>query len=170
MSRRWLMVGGAVVLLDVSLTFDNVWPTLAVRWFGQLSIELVVCLLAIALATTLRKSSVPSGVIGALSAVWCVLVLGRYADVTAPALYGRDVNLYWDLRFIPDVAAMITRVAPVWLIAVSVVTAALVLAALFGIVWWAWRQIGLAMAVREQRLALTCVALLMLALFAWEKK
>ena len=45
-----------------------------------------------------------------------LLVLGHYADVTTPALYGRDINLYWDVRYMPDVAAMIARAAPLWLI------------------------------------------------------
>ena len=47
-----------------------------------------------------------------------VLVLGHYADVTTPALYGRDINLYWDVRYMPDVAAMIAHAAPLWLIVV----------------------------------------------------
>ena len=51
-----------------------------------------------------------------LAAVWVALVLGHYADVTTPALYGRDINLYWDVRYMPDVAAMIARAAPWWLL------------------------------------------------------
>jgi hypothetical protein len=69
--------------------------------------------------------------------VWTVLVISRYAEVTAPALYGRDVNLYWDLRFIPDVVAMVTRVAPIWLIVLCVGAAALLLALLFQLLRWA---------------------------------
>src|SRR5216684_418959 len=116
---RWIALSAALVLLDASLTFENVWPTPAVRWHGALSIELVVCLMAIAI--TSRWAGPPSrGAIRWLSATWTVLVLGRYAEVTAPALYGRDINLYWDLRFIPDVVHMITRVAPTWLVAASV--------------------------------------------------
>ena len=42
-----------------------------------------------------------------LSAGWLLLILGRYVDVTAPALWGRELNFYWDLRFLPDVAAML---------------------------------------------------------------
>ena len=60
-----------------------------------------------------------------------MLVLGRYADVTAPALYGRDINLYWDLRYMPDVAAMIARAAPLWLIVGVAAAVAAVLALLY---------------------------------------
>ena len=105
MRRSWPTLIAAIFLLDVSLTFENVWPTPAVRWIGQVSIELAVCLLLLAAASRFLRSTISPRVVWLLSAVWTVLVLGRYADVTAPALYGRDVNLYWDLRFVPDVAA-----------------------------------------------------------------
>ena len=51
--------------------------------------------------------------------LWVLLVLGHYADVTTPALYGRDINLYWDFRYMPDVAAMVARAAPLWLLALG---------------------------------------------------
>ena len=40
-----------------------------------------------------------------------VFMLGRYAEVTAPALYGRPVNLYWDAEHLPKVGAMLAEVA-----------------------------------------------------------
>src|SRR6185295_10489452 len=112
---RWVALCAAVLFLDVSLTFTNIWPTPAISWHGALSIELAVCFIAI--AAVARRFGPPSrAVLDALSLLWIVLVVGRYAEVTAPALYGRDVNLYWDLRLMPDVAAMVTRVASWWLI------------------------------------------------------
>src|ERR1044072_4372839 len=136
---QWLALFAAVVVLDASLTFENIWPTPAVRWHGALSIELVVCLLAIAIVS--RWSGPPSRrAIRWLSAIWTALVLGRYAEVTAPALYGRDINLYWDLRFIPDVVAMRTRVAPVWLVALSTAAAIGILGLLYWVVRSAWRR------------------------------
>ena len=35
------------------------------------------------------------------------MIIGRYVDITAPALWGRELNFYWDLRFLPDVAGML---------------------------------------------------------------
>src|SRR5438093_9519993 len=116
--RRWLALTAAMALLNISLTFENVWPTPAVRWRGTLSIELAVCLLGLAAVAHIRRSPLPR-LVAALSAVWTALAIGRYSAVTAPALYGRDFNIYWELRFVPDVVAMVTRVAPVWLIVVS---------------------------------------------------
>lgn len=48
--RRWAWVCVAVVLLNASVTFHNAWPTLAVHWQGELSLELAVLLLLLALS------------------------------------------------------------------------------------------------------------------------
>jgi hypothetical protein len=161
---RWITLFAALVLLDASLTFENVWPTPAVRWHGALSIELVICLLAMAIVC--QWSGPPSrAAIGWLSAIWTVLVIGRYAEVTAPALYGRDINLYWDLRFIPDVSAMVTRVAPAWLVVLSTAAAALILALLYRLLRWAWQIVGVAMANERQRRALIVLPAAALVLF-----
>ncbi len=79
-----------------------------------------------------------------LAAGWVVLVLGHYADVTTPALYGRDINLYWDVRYMPDVAAMIARAAPLWLIVGVVAAVAAVLALLYVVFRWALRRVAAA--------------------------
>ena len=52
-----------------------------------------------------------------VAALWLALVLGRYAEVTAAALYGRDINLFWDLRFVPDVVALLARPERLWVVA-----------------------------------------------------
>src|SRR5690348_9617833 len=108
---RWISLVAAVAVLNAALTFLNVWPTPVVWWAGAVSVELAVCVLA---AAALRHRVSPRSpvVLAILSVIWTILTLGRYAEVTAPALYGRDINLYWDLRFIPDVVAMVTKVAP----------------------------------------------------------
>jgi hypothetical protein len=33
---------------------------------------------------------------GAFSIGYLLLVVGRYADVVVPALFGRELSLYWD--------------------------------------------------------------------------
>ena len=60
------------------------------------------------------------------------LLLGRYAEVTAPALYGRPVNLYWDAQHLPKVAAMLAEVGPWWLVGLLVLGIVALLAALIG--------------------------------------
>jgi hypothetical protein len=162
--RRWIVLLAALVLLDASLTFENVWPTPAIDWHGALSIELAVCLLGMAIVSLWFGP--PSRAATAwLGAIWTVLVLGHYAEVTAPALYGRDINLYWDLRFIPDVAAMVTRVASWWLIVLSVFATVLILVMLYALLRLAWRCVADSMRDDHQRRALIALSLATVALF-----
>lgn len=163
-ARSWLALLAALALLDASVTFENIWPTPAVRWTGQLSLELAVCLLAVALVG--RRRDVSRGALASLSAFWALLVLGRYADVTAPALYGRDVNLYWDLQFMPDVAAMLIRAAPIWLLASAGVVAAASLLALFVAVRWAFGQVGRSLTSPAARRLLQAIAVAIVVTFA----
>ena len=55
--------------------------------------------------------------------IWVVLVAGHYLDVTAPGLYGREFNLYWDSQHLGNVTAMLARAAPLWLIVLAAVPA-----------------------------------------------
>ena len=108
---QWAVLAAALTLLNVSLAFVNIWPTLAIRSRMLLSVEaaLLVCGVAAARGITRRPLSVRSRRL--LTSVWVVLVLGRYIDVTARSLYGRSVNLFWDLKLLPDVGAMFAVVA-----------------------------------------------------------
>src|SRR6476619_2550945 len=142
---QWIVLVAALVVLDASLTFENVWPTPAVHWRGALAVELAICVLGLAIVSRWSRQPSRAGV-NWLSAIWTLLVIGHYAEVTAPALYGRDINLYWDLRFIPDVAAMVTTVAPWWLIVLSGFGAILVLALLYALLRLSWRCIALSLA------------------------
>ncbi|MBZ5558134.1 MAG: CDP-alcohol phosphatidyltransferase family protein [Acidobacteriia bacterium] len=155
--QRWATLSVSIALLNVSLAFDNLWPTPAITWLGCLSIELAVCILILRMGPRAA---------GWLSFVWLLLVLGRYADVTAPALYGRDINLYWDLRFIPDVAAMVTRVAPTWLILIACAAAGLALLLIYRLLRAALTRVAGAMRQTHERRAVVALALAMIALFA----
>jgi hypothetical protein len=115
---NWLTFAAALVLLNASLTFVNVWPTLSIRPALALSPEMAICVLGLALAAP-KLTGRPRGALRWLAALWVVLVLGRYVDVTTQSLYGREINLYWDIRNIPDVGAMLASVAnPLVLVAV----------------------------------------------------
>jgi hypothetical protein len=113
------MVGVALLLLNASLTFANIWPTPKIRLQYALSLELAVCVLVLALlrghANRVARRVLP--------AAWLVLVVGRYLDVTAPGLYGRAFNLYWDSPHLMNVAAMFAAVAPLWLLVAAGVAA-----------------------------------------------
>jgi hypothetical protein len=153
----WIAPAAAVFLLNASLTFVNVWPTPTVTWRGGLSLEFALSVLALCVAGS-RNRVRSRRALAWISAAWVLLVLGRYADVTAPALYGRAINLFWDLRFIPDVVSMVTRVAPLWLVAVSLGGVVLFTATLYGIVRWAWRRMIDMAADRNRRRILAALA------------
>jgi hypothetical protein len=163
--RRGLTAAAAIAVLNASLSFQNVWPTPAIRWAGELSIECALFLLVLLAAT--RRFGGPSRVaVRWLATAWVVLVLGHYADVTTPALYGRDINLYWDVRYMPDVAAMIAHAAPLWLIVVVCLAVAGVLWLLYRLFRWAIGRAADALAEPVGRLAIGAAASAVLLLFA----
>lgn len=166
--RHWLKVGLGLLLLDISLTFQNVWPTPAVQWTGGLSVELAVCVLVLA-AVGARRGAVPRWLTGTLAMLGVLLVLGRYAVVTSPALFGRDVNLYWDLRFIPDVVAMLAQPAS-WLVTLGVLAAVvLVPYFIFRTLRWGLDVVAEGMHQRSTRLAVSLIAATVVVLFAIQR-
>jgi hypothetical protein len=161
---RWAALGAALVLLDASLAFGNLWPTPAIRWTGALSVEFAFCVLAMALAH--HWFGPPSRrALAWLGAVWVVLVVGRYADVTAPALYGRPINLFWDLRHVSAVAAMLVRVAKWWLVLLIIGAAILIPFLLYVLLRRAIGQVSGAMNRPHERLVLGLMSGLVVVLF-----
>jgi hypothetical protein len=132
--RQWIPLGIALFLLNAAVTFQNVWPTLWITTRHELSIELAALLFGLVLyaelAAILRWPMPGRRLTIVLSVLLLVLCIGRYADVTAPALYGRPVNLYWDAQHLPRVAAMLAEVASPWVIAALVLGALLLVASL----------------------------------------
>jgi hypothetical protein len=103
--------------------------------------------------------------IGVLAVVWVGLVLAHYADVTAPALYGRDINLYWDVRFMPDVAAMIAHAVPAWMLVCAGLAAGGLLWLLFLLFRWAIGCVADAIEEPRGRLAIRAVGFAVAALY-----
>jgi hypothetical protein len=154
------------VLLDASLAFKNLWPTPAIRWHGALSVELGVCVLAMALAWA-WSGPFSRRALGWLAGVWVALVIVRYADVTAPALYGRPVNLFWDMRHVSAVAAMLIRVASWWLVLLIALAGILIPFALYKVIRWALGHVSDAITRRPERRVLTAAAVVVIVLFAF---
>jgi hypothetical protein len=161
--RVALMTAG--LLLNASLAFQNVWPTPLIRWAGEFSVE---CGLFLSLIVALQLSLGPLSKSAArwLTIFWLVLVIGHYADVTAPALYGRDINLYWDVRYMPDVAAMIARAASFWLIVGVVLAVAAIVAVLYSVFRWAIRAVAASAFDERERAPVFMLGVLMVAMFA----
>ena len=121
----------AFALLNTLLTFENRWPGFGVLYMPRLSFEL--CLVAVALMAWVGWRGVPSRrAHGVLAAGFMALVVARYANVTAPAVLGRPVNLYWDGRHAADLLSAAAQALPAWQVAAG--AAALVLGLLA--LWW----------------------------------
>lgn len=163
--RRIIGWSLALFALNSALTFQNRWPTLGVRWVPELSIELTALLLALVLAAAWR------GPLGrkwrnAVLGLFIVLTLGRYLDVTAPALMGRAINLYWDSQHIPAVAALFLDQIAGWRVALGGAALLAVLAALFALLHWAVGTIITALDRVPARRALGLLSLTLLALYS----
>jgi phosphatidylglycerophosphate synthase len=165
---RWIGLAAAVVLLNASLTFGNIWPTPIVRWQNELSVELAGCILLLGLIGR-RSGRLSRATVGFLSAIWVLLIVGRYADVTAPALYGREINLYWDLQYIPDVVSMLATVAPLWVGLLTAVGGASMVYALFRAARWAMQRLATGVSDARERRALLALALVVTTLFAGQR-
>jgi hypothetical protein len=119
----------AMLFLNAALSFNNWWPTFAVVPDARLAPEFVL-LWVFLLLTVHFRGSVSNRLIGGLAAVYLLYVIGRYADVTAPALFGREINLYWDGAQLPRFLWVTARDGSVWH-ALGIVAAALL--ALWGL-------------------------------------
>jgi hypothetical protein len=166
---HWSALAAALFLLNSSLTFGNVWPTPGVRWQGELSIELAACVCLLALASFTRGTTASRRALRWLAVLWVLLAIGRYADVTAPALYGRDVNLFWDLRHVSNVVAMLARVASWSLIVLATAGAVFAVALLYGVARWALGRLAAAVARPIERRVLASVATAALIVFAVQR-
>ncbi len=94
----WLLQFGlAFAFLNALLSFENRWPGFGVHAMPRLSFELCLGLLALMGWVAWRGALGARGAT-ALALGFMLLVAVRYADVTAPAVLGRPVNVYWDGR------------------------------------------------------------------------
>lgn len=159
--RTWLALPVALLALNASLTFVNVWPTPKVRWGGTLSVELAAAVLLLAIAERRRVRLART----LLPALWVPLVAGHYLDVTAPGLYGRDVNLYWDAQHLGNVTGMLSYVAPWWLIALVLAAVVSVIAGAFLLGRLAFGPLVRACEVPTLRRALGATACVLVAFF-----
>jgi hypothetical protein len=83
------------------------------------------------------------------------LAVGHYIDATARSLYGRDVNLYWDLQLLPNVGAMFASVANIALVAAVAAGVMLVPWLLSFPFRWALRRVAVSTEVPAARRLMT---------------
>lgn len=133
----------ALLLLNGSLSFNTWWPTPGIVPDRRLSPEFVWLWVAL-LAVIGWRGRLSRAALAGFAVVFFVLALGRYVDVTAPSLFGRAVNLYWDVPQIPRFLWVSAQEYPWWKCALVVAAASLLLRGLYRLIRWA-----VAVAARE---------------------
>lgn len=100
----------ALFVLNFVLTFHNVWPTLAITTRFELSVEIAILVLTLAIFAYFKRPA-SNTVLILLAMLLTLMTIARYLEVTAPALFGRGINLYWDAQYVPHVAQMLAEAA-----------------------------------------------------------
>lgn len=106
--RSVLAAAAAILFLNLLLTLQNIWPTPWVRPVAEVSVEIAALVLLLALAAE-KRSLWGVRLRWITAGILLALIAGRYADITAPALFGRRVDLFWDAVHLPRVAAMVAE-------------------------------------------------------------
>jgi hypothetical protein len=162
--RRWSGLALALLALNFALTFHNVWPTLWITTRFELSIEIAILLAALVFYT--RTRAVSSRVLTILALVLTLMAIGRYAEVTAPALYGRPVNLYWDAQYLPDVAAMLFEVANPLIVLALVLGCVLLLLGVAAALRFALVRVTAGLVARSERRVIAALAGVLIVVYA----
>ncbi|MDO9132092.1 MAG: sulfatase-like hydrolase/transferase [Hydrogenophaga sp.] len=115
---RFLLAFG---VLNTLLTFENRWPGFGVAYMPRLSFELCLALVAL-LGWVAWRGGLSSRAAWVGTAAFVGLVLVRYANVTAPAVMGRPVNVYWDGRHAGELLRVAAQAMPGWQVAAAIVT------------------------------------------------
>jgi hypothetical protein len=162
----WLLrFAAAFALLNLLLTFENRWPGLSVRASPRLSFELCLVVLALMGWVAWRggvSARAASGL--AVAALLCGVL--RYLDVTAPAVFGRPLNLYWDGRHAADVLALALQSVAWWQIATTLVLVLLCVIVSYRLARWAIVTLAECLAWRAPRPALLVAGLALTLNFA----
>jgi len=116
---RALAAVAALVTINALLSLRNWWPTPGVLPDARLGPEFIAGWLLL-LAWTAWRGPLAGRALTLATAGVAVLVLGRYANVTVPTLFGRPVNLYWDGQQIPRFVWVSLRESPGWQVALAV--------------------------------------------------
>jgi len=162
--RQWGGLALALFSLNFALTFHNVWPTLWITTQYEVSVEIATLLVLLALWLR-RRTTVSTRLVSVLAAVLTIMTIGRYAEVTAPALYGRPVNIYWDAQYLPHVAGMLIEAAHPLLVLGLLVGILLVLGGLYSMLRLAVLRVATACTRRDEQRAVGGLAALLLIVY-----
>jgi hypothetical protein len=150
--------GLGVVLLFLLFmpTRDPLTHSLAIEW--RPSAELAFLLFIVAIAAVARPQIVGARLAARILAVVVgVAALLNLVHAVIPTLLGRDLNLYWDLRHLPSLFGLAEEAAGFWRTSAAVCVTAVAVFVLMAGLYWIWRRVLPALAVRPIGLALAVV-------------
>ena len=125
----------ALLLLNACLSFSTWWPTPWVVLDARVAPEFIG-LWVLVLALVAWRGTLGQGAVRVITLGYLLLVLGRYADVTVPALFGRPINAYWDLPQIPRFLWVSAQEWPWWLTLAVLAGGASLLIGLYALLRW----------------------------------
>jgi Sulfatase len=143
--KRLLQGTVALVVLNAFLSMTNLWPTPFVQLDKRIAPEFVLWWVIILLIVWSRGALSRRATV-ALTLGYMLLVTGRYFDTTAPALFGRNINLYWDALQIPRVVWVSLKSYPAWVSLMIVV-------ALVAFIWLVYRVLRACITVAAREAA-----------------
>jgi hypothetical protein len=131
----------ALFVLNAGLAMSNLWPTPFVYIDSRVAPEFVYtwCLLLVLYLWRSRKA-VSERVLTCVAVGYTLLVLGRYFDTTAPALFGRPINLYWDGFQIPRLLLVLSAKYAWWVPPLVGLAIVALVAGLFFLIRWALKN------------------------------
>jgi hypothetical protein len=131
----------ALFVLNAGLAMSNLWPTPFVYIDSRIAPEFVYtwCLL-LGLYLFRSKAVLSRRALTSLAIIYSLLVLGRYFDTTAPALFGRPINLYWDGLQIPRLLLVLSGKYAWWVPPLVVLAIGALVAGLFFVIRWALKN------------------------------
>ncbi|MFZ9408313.1 MAG: hypothetical protein ACO26U_14635, partial [Burkholderiaceae bacterium] len=136
--RRALRAIAALLILNAVLSFKDWWPTPGILPDHRIAPEFI-WLWVLLLGLVAWKKRLGSGALTLLGAGYMLLVLGRYADVVTPTLFGRPVNVYWDGLQIPRFLWVSAQERPLWQVALALLAVLMLLLAVWRLLRWALR-------------------------------
>lgn len=125
----------ALLLLNACLSFSTWWPTPWVVLDARVAPEFIG-LWVLVLVLVAWRGTLGQGAVRVITLGYLLLVLGRYADVTVPALFGRPINAYWDLPQIPRFLWVSAQEWPWWLTLAVLAGGASLLIGLYALLRW----------------------------------
>src|SRR6202011_6254814 len=141
--------GLGVVLLFLLFmpTRDPLTHSLAIEW--RPSAELAFLLFIVAIPAVARPQTVCARLAARiLGVVGGVAALLNLVHAVIPTLLGRDLNLYWDLRHLPSLFGLAEEAAGLWRVSGAVCLAGGAVFLLIASLYWIWRRVIPALAVR----------------------